>query len=151
MANWEEEVFRKCHKNPFHYLSYLDDILGIWIGSKMEFQEFVYILNSHDPSIQLKMETDQHSVEFLYTTVYRGPDFEETHKLDIKDVFKTTDTHALLNKTSVHLRHMFLGIVKSQILRFRIIYMCEETFMEHTSLRFILKSQVLHRLHRCRD
>lgn len=130
MANWEEEVFKKCHKKPFYYLRYLDDVWGIWTASKEEFQEFMDILNSHDPSIQLTSELDQQSINFLDTTVYKGPDFQETHKLDIKVFFKKTDTHALLHKTSFHPRHTFRGIVKSQILRFKRICTRENTFME---------------------
>ena len=34
MANWEEEVFPKCHIKPTHYLRYLDEHLGdlAWFG-----------------------------------------------------------------------------------------------------------------------
>lgn len=54
MANWEKEAIAKCKKKPAQYLRYLDDIWGVWTGSKLEFQEFVDTLNSHDPSITLK-------------------------------------------------------------------------------------------------
>lgn len=136
MANWEEEVFAKCHKKPFYYLRYLDDVWGIWTGSRVEFQEFLDILNLHDPSIQLKAELDEQSINFLDTTVYKGPGFQETHKLDIKVFFKTTDTHALLYSTSFHPRHTFKGIVKSQILRFKRICTREEDFMEAVHILF---------------
>ena len=56
MANWEEEVFPKCPIKPFYYLRYLDDIWGLWTGSREEFQDFFDILNTHDPSIKLKKE-----------------------------------------------------------------------------------------------
>lgn len=136
MANWEEEFFRKCHKKPLHYLRYLDDIWGVWVGSKEEFQIFLNTLNSHDSSIQLTAEVQEQSVDFLDTTVYKGPDFQETHKLDIKVFFKKTDTHALLYRTSFHPRHTFKGIVKSQILRFRRICTRDETFMEAVRILF---------------
>lgn len=136
MAEWEEEVFRKCQKKPFHYLRYLDDIWGIWTGTEMEFQEFVNILNSHDPSIQLKAEFDRQSIDFLDTTVYKGQYFEQTQKLDIKVFFKTTDTHALLYKNSFHPKHTFKGVVKSQILRFKRICTGEENFKEATRILF---------------
>lgn len=136
MADWEEEVFRKCQRKPFHYVRFLDDVWGIWTGTEIEFQEFVNILNSHDPSIQLKAEIDQQSINFLDTTIYKGQDFEKTQKLDIKVYFKTTDTHALLYKTSFHPKHTFRGVVKSQILRFKRICTREEDFKEATRILF---------------
>lgn len=136
MANWEEEVFEKCQKKPFYYLRYLDDIWGIWTGSKVEFKEFLDTLNSHDASIQLEAQIDEQSIDFLDTTVYKGLDFHNTHKLDIKVFFKKTDTHALLYSTSFHPRHTFRGIVKSQILRFKRICTREETFMEAVHILF---------------
>lgn len=136
MANWEEEVFCKCQKKPFYYLRYLDDIWGIWTGSREEFQDFVDILNSHDPSIKLQTEINEQSIDFLDTTVYKGPQFTDTHKLDIKVYFKTTDTHALLYNTSFHPQHTFKGIIKSQLLRFKRICTREENFMEAVKILF---------------
>lgn len=118
MANWEEEVLQKCDRKPLYYLRYLDDIWGVWDGSQEEFQAFLVILNSHDPSISLKSETDQTQINFLDTTVYKGATFSVTGQLDIKVFFKKTDTHALLFKSSFHPTHTFRGIVKSQLLRF---------------------------------
>lgn len=129
MANWEQEVFSKCPKKPFKYLRYLDDIWGIWTGSKGEFQEFMNILNSHDPCIKLKFEIHEDSIVFLDTTTFKGPNFLTTHKLDVKVFFKSVDTHALLYKTSFHPSHMFRGIVKSQILRFHRICTRREDFI----------------------
>lgn len=118
MAYWEEEVLAKCPKKPLHYLRYLDDIWGIWVYSLEDFNQFIGILNAHDPSIQLKVEINQSSIDFLDTTVYKGPDFSVNGQLDVKVFFKKTDTHALLFKSSFHPRHTFRGIVKSQLLRF---------------------------------
>lgn len=130
MAYWEEEVLAKCPKKPLHYLRYLDDIWGVWAHSVEDFKQFMVILNAHDPSIQLKSEFDSLSIDFLDTTVYKGPDFELSGKLDVKVFFKKTDTHALLFKSSFHPRHTFRGIVKSQLLRFFRICTKEEDFWE---------------------
>lgn len=136
MANWEEGAFAKCKKTPEQYLRYLDDIWGIWTGSDSEFQEFVDVLNSHDPSITLKTEMNKVSIDFLDTTVFKGPDFVNSHKLDIKVFFKTTDTHALLHRDSFHPKHTFRGIVKSQLLRFKRICTREEDFRETVRVLF---------------
>ena len=118
MANWEKEALAKCPKKPLHYFRYLDDIWGVWGGSEGEFDQFIQILDSHDPSIRLKFKKDKFSLEFLDTTVYKGPSYQVDQRLDIKVYFKDTDTHALLFKTSLHPKHTFRGIVKSQLLRF---------------------------------
>lgn len=136
MANWEQEVFLKCKKKPECYLRYLDDIWGIWIGSEEEFVEFVGVLNSHDPSIQLKTELNKDSIDFLDTTVFKGSNFLKNSKLDIKVYFKSTDTHALLHRKSFHPRHTFKGIVKSQLLRYKRICTREEDFWEAVKILF---------------
>lgn len=136
MANWEEQVFAKCPQRPLHYWRYLDDIWGIWTGTKEEFEIFVNILNSHDPSIQLKYELDEKTIDFLDTTTFKGPTFHLSHKLDVKVHFKITDTHALLFKTSLHPKHTFAGIVKSQLLRFKRICTRETDFHEAKRILF---------------
>lgn len=119
MADWEEKALQKCPKKPIHYFRYLDDIFGIWTFSEEDFQEFFHILDGHDPSIRLKHTLHTNHVNFLDTTVYKGPLFKETQTLDIKVYFKETDTHALLFKSSFHPKHTYRGLVKSQLLRFR--------------------------------
>lgn len=136
MAIWEEQAIAKCKKKPAYYLRFLDDIWGIWIGSKQEFQEFVDVLNSHDPSIQLTTEIDEQSIHFLDTTVFKGQNFPQTHKLEIKVFFKETDTHALLHRKSFHPKHSFGGIVKSQLLRFYRICSREDNFREAVQILF---------------
>lgn len=128
MANWEDEALSKCKKKPACYLRYLDDIWGIWTGSREEFREFVDVLNSHDSSIKLKTEISEASIDFLDTTVFKGPDFSKNNKLDVKVYFKSTDTHALLHRDSFHPTHTFRGIVKSQLLRFKRICTRREDF-----------------------
>lgn len=128
MANWEREALAKCPKQPVCYVRYLDDIWGIWTGSEEEFKEFVVVLNSHDPSIRLKTELNKQSIDFLDTTVFKGPDFYKDFKLDVKVFFKCTDTHALLHGHSFHPKHTFCGIVKSQLLRFKRICTRNEHF-----------------------
>lgn len=136
MANWEQEAILKCKNKPFCYFRYLDDILGIWTGSMEEFQEFFNILNSHDPSIKLKLEIKKKSIQFLDTTIFKGPQFLVTGELDIKVFFKPTDTHSLLHKNSFHPSHTFRGIVKAQLMRFYRICTRREDFLEAVKTLF---------------
>lgn len=136
MAIWESDVFQKCERKPLYYFRYLDDMWGIWGGSKEEFHCFVLTLNAHDPSIQLEAEIDANSINFLDTTVFRGKDFSDTGKLDIRVFFKKTDLHALLFRSSFHPKHTFAGLVKSQILRFHRICTRHEDFMSAVNVMF---------------
>lgn len=119
MADWERGTLSKCSLKPASYFRYLDDVWGVWSGTREDFLEFVSILNSHDPSIKLQYALDDKSINFLDTTVYKGPNFEHHQVLDTKVFFKVTDTHVLLHKSSFHPRHTFRGLVKSQLIRFR--------------------------------
>lgn len=136
MAHWEKKALANCNKKPEQYLRYLDDIWGIWSGTEAEFDEFVKILNAQDSSIRLSVETNRDSIDFLDTTVFKGTDFTETNKLEIKVYFKSTDTHALLHRGSFHPRHTFFGLVKSQLLRFNRICTKEENFLEAVKILF---------------
>lgn len=118
MADWEETAFLKCKLLPKIYIRYLDDIWGIWTHSKEDFEVFVQTLNSHHASIKVEPELNDTEVHFLDTTIFKGPDFQSTGKLDAKLYIKPTDNHALLHKNSFHPKHVFTGILKSQLLRF---------------------------------
>lgn len=136
MANWEQGALMKCTVKLAQYLRYLDDILGIWTGSRQEFGESVEILNSRDPSIRLKAELHQQTINFLDTTVFKPPGFADNQPLEVKVYFKPTDTQALLHKGSFHPVHTFTGILKSQLLRFKRICMREDDFKEATNTLF---------------
>ena len=136
MAYWEETALQNCRLKPLHYYRFLDDIWGVWTHSREEFDTFIHTLNTHHPSITVKFEIDGSLINFLDTVTYKGPNFGLTGKLDIKVYFKTTDSHALLHKSSFHPKHTFRGIVKSQLLRFHRISTRREDFMEATKILF---------------
>lgn len=136
MADWEDRVLNKCNKKPLHYVRYLDDIFGIWSHTKKDFLEFINILDTHDPSIRVKYEIHDKSIDFLDTTVYKGTTFYQDQKLDIKVYFKETDTHALLFKTSFHPKHTYRGVIKSQLIRFKRICTQDKDFMEAVKILF---------------
>lgn len=118
MACWEEDALNLCPKKPIHYLRYLDDIWGVWTYSIKDFHKFLNTLNTFDPSITLKHTINTDTIDFLDTTVYKGPAYNINHTLQVKVYFKKTDTHALLYRSSFHPRHTYQGLVKSQLLRF---------------------------------
>lgn len=118
MADWEDTVFSKCDLLPLAYVRYLDDIWGVWTHSREDFEIFVQSLNSHHASIKVEPVLHETEVHFLDTTIFKGPKFRITGKLDSKLYVKPTDNHALLHRDSYHPKHVFTGILKSQMLRF---------------------------------
>ena len=136
MAKWESEALSKCPKKPQCYFRYLDDIFIIWPHSREDFNEFLNILNSHDPKINLKANIDKNSIPFLDVTIFKGDSFRQTQNLDTKVYFKPTDTHELLHKSSYHPSHTFKGIVKSQIIRFKRICTNKTDFNEACHILF---------------
>ena len=118
MAEWENTVFPKCQRLPLIYLRYLDDIWGVWTHSRDAFDAFVQTLNAHHKSITVEPEIHPTQVKFLDTTTFKGSDFAHTGTLETKLFVKPTDTHALLHPASFHPRHVFTGILRSQLLRF---------------------------------
>ena len=118
MAKFEREVDRKCYLKPCLYFRFLDDIFIIWNHGEENFKTYLDILNSHHPNIKFTARCELISNDYLDLTIFKGPKFHQTGHLDTKIFFKETDTHSLLNKASFHPRHIFKGILKSQITRF---------------------------------
>lgn len=136
IAEWEEKALFKAHQKPAHYYRFLDDIWGVWTNTKEEFYSFVDLLNGINTSITVKTVIHPTSIDFLDTTIYKGPDFAQTSRLCTKVFFKATDSHALLYKTSYHPKHVFKSIIKSQLLRFHRICTSIEDFKEATQVLF---------------
>lgn len=136
MAHFEKEALAKCPHKPLVYVRFLDDIFIIWTHSREQFDDFFQTLNEHHPSIKLKATISENSIDFLDATVFKGPNFQNTGKLDIKVYFKPTDTHQLLHKKSFHPKHSFKGIIKSQIIRFFRICTQETDFNEAVQTLF---------------
>lgn len=136
MAEWEAGALERCPKKPLHYWRYLDDIFGVWTHSLAEFQQFISVLNSHDLSIKTKSSIHESSIDFLDTSVYKGPTFLLDQQLHIKVFFKKTDTHSLLHKTSFHPKHTYGGLIRSQLLRFDRICTQKDNFWKATTTLF---------------
>lgn len=118
MADWEESVFPKCKSWPTYYWRHLDNVWGVWEDTE-DFLEFVDTLNGHHTSIQVKVEKKKDRRDFLDTTIFKGSVFQDSGRMSSKEFFKSTDTHALLHRGSIHDAHVFKGTVKAQLLRFR--------------------------------
>lgn len=115
---WARTGFRI---NPLLYFRYLDDVFFVWIGTVEELKEFETFLNGLIPGISITFNYSTSSVDFLDTTIYTSPHPSTPGLLTLqtKVFFKPTDTHQLLHPASFHPRHTFMGVLKSQFLRFK--------------------------------
>lgn len=136
MAKWEEAALAAWPQKPLYYYRFLDDIWGVWSGSREQFIGFADHLNGFHPSIKIQFTVHDSEVNFLDTITFKGSDFSVTGTLDVKVYFKDTDTHALLHGSSFHPRHTFRGIVKSQLLRFSRICTQQQDFWGATYVLF---------------
>ena len=134
MAKWENDAFQKYPHLPLFFGRFLDDIFLIWTHGIVKFYEFLDVLNSHHPTINLKATISETEVNFLDTTVYKPCPSSDT--LYTRVYFKPTDTHALLNKSSFHPKSVFKGIIKSQIKRFKMISTTNSDFKNAWSILY---------------
>ena len=128
MAEWEKNAVGRSSHKPSFWERFLDDVFLLWQHGRKKLKEFLDILNSHHPSIKVVATVHEMSIDFLDLTIFKGSQFHSSGKLDTKVFFKPTDTHALLLKDSFHPKHIFSGILKSQILRFHRICTHKQDF-----------------------
>lgn len=166
MAILEEEVLERVPRKPLVFLRFLDDIFIIWTYSREEFMEFFQYLNNYRESIKFQHNISDESVDFLDVTIYKGNKFKHEGTLDTKVYCKPTDTHELLHKSSFHPKHTFLGIIKSQLIRYFKICSDNDSFntacstlfkalreKRNYSQRFLrkIKSDTVDMLEKCRS
>ena len=126
----------KARKKPKFYGRFLDDGFMIWEHSREDLDTFIQLMNSHDESINITVEINEMSADFLDVTLYKGNRFLHHNILDSKVHFKETDTHELLDQHSFHPKHTFKGIIKSQLIRFLRICNNMQDFHDATSMLF---------------
>ena len=138
MGMWEEEVEEKAKekigKGPRWWKRFVDDVFGIWKGTKEEFEAFVELCNGHEERIKVTHEVCEEAV-FLDVKVMRGEGGELRTELYVKP----TDRTRYLHKESDHPRHVKEGIAKGQMRRLRRICSEEEGYREKIEdyLRFL--------------
>ena len=124
MGEWErevcEEAVRRMGKGPKWWKRFVDDVFGVWRGSKEEFLKFVDICNQNEERIKVTFEICEKEAVFLDVKVMRKEDGGITTDLYIKP----TDRTRYLHKDSDHPRHVKEGIAKGQARRLRRI--CSE-------------------------
>ena len=109
---WEEEILSSAPLCPIIWHRYIDDIFAIWRGEVNDLKHFLEFTNTYNPHIKITYEYNITNCIFLDLNI-----FKHHNKLLHKIHFKETNNHNLLHPTSNHPKHVFNGIVYSQIRR----------------------------------
>ncbi len=119
MAQLESEIL-KYEPTITLWKRYIDDIIMIFDHGEDELKKFLSHLNTLHPTIKFTFEYSRASINFLDVHVTKNT----TGHL-MTDLFvKPTDSHAYLNYSSCHPRHIVNSIPYSQALR--IIRICSD-------------------------
>ena len=131
MGVWEDEVQEKAErelgKRPKVWYRFVDDVWGIWQGSKEEFERFVEIGNSHEERIKVTYEVCEKESIFLDVKVTKM----DGGKLKTELYVKPTDRTRYLHQDSDHPGHVKEGIAKGQFRRLRRICSEEEDYWKY--------------------
>ena len=118
------------------YKRFLDDIFFIWNDNLTSLENFEKFLNTLEPGIQIKLKWHQNQIDFLDTTIFKVKDDFTKSTLCSKPFFKATDSHQLLHTKSFHPRHTALGVLKSQLIRFKRLSSTREDYNEACNILF---------------
>lgn len=129
LIDFDKQAMNGFRIKPSLFYRFLDDIFFVWTGTRDELKEFETFLNSIIPNIKITLTVSDTEVNFLDTTIFKhNNDNEDDTTLKSKIYFKTTDTHELLHTASFHPPHTTLGVLKSQIIRFKRLSSFKEDF-----------------------
>ena len=113
-------------------------LLIIRLNKCLRFCLILVCIRFLDPHVTISVKYTTHNIQIdlLDTTTYKGPSFPQTYTVGTKVFFRDTDTHALLHKNSLHPKHTFKGLIKSQLPRFNRICTQDKDFEEATKTLF---------------
>ena len=131
MGQWEKEVNREAEerigKKPRFWKRFVDDIIGVWRGSKEEFLKFIEICNNSEERIKVTYEICEKEAIFLDVKVTRKDNGELKTELYVKP----TDRTRYLHRDSDHPRHVKEGIAKGQARRLRRLCSEDEDYWKY--------------------
>lgn len=97
---------------------YIDDIFGVWTGTRAELEAFFSALPLRYPRIRLTHEVDAQAINFMDLHLYKGRRFSRRGLLDMAVHRKRLNRYLYLPWTSAHPRHMKSAFIKAELMRF---------------------------------
>ena len=116
-----------------YYKRYIDDIIGIWLGSAEELNLFHHMMNNLAPRISFTLVTSKSLINVLDTVLYTVLDHNDYSKKVIKFRLHQKDLNPYLYIpfTSSHPPHCKSGFIKGELIR-----MCRNNSTEFDFLHF---------------
>ena len=94
MGDWEKEVNKRAEelgKRPRFWKRFVDDIIGVWKGSKEEFLKFIEICNANKERIKATYEICEKGAVFLDVKVTKGKNGDLEKELYVMPRDRTRD------------------------------------------------------------
>ncbi len=138
LAEWEKTAFIKWKKlccisgTWMTYLASRSAQLNLLKNSWLCWTRIILKLNSNTIYNMIRLIFLDTTVPLFFFCSYT----ENTKRLATKVYFKNTDGHAVLHKTSYHPKHIFRGLIKSQMIRFNHIRTHPQDVEEATKVLF---------------
>lgn len=111
---WEKPIIEKYKHSILFYGRYIDDIIIIIKNEENELQRLKEELNNRHPNIKLTWSDSNNSITFLDLNI----EITKENTISWEIYFKDTDSRALLDLSSNHPKHVFTGVLYSQLTRY---------------------------------
>ena len=133
MGHLEPRLIETNEKTILIWKRFIDDIFIIWNDSHEALTNFIQKINGIHTTIKLTYESSDQELTFLDTTVYKGPNFQQTGIPDIKTHIKTTNKQLYIHQTSYHPNSCKTAIATGETIRYLTTNTQEHTFKPMTS------------------
>ena len=120
MGVLEYNIFFHATLKPSYHRRYIDGIFIFWPHPEADLKKFLLHMNSLHTSIKFTSEYGSEKITFLNVTVYKGPNFIATNKLDVETFIKPTNKQAYryIHAKSFHLPRVSKGLAIGEMKRF---------------------------------
>lgn len=133
----ERKALNTCTQKPLLYKRFVDDIIAI-MPTKNSGDALTHALNAVNPAIQFTAELDEHHIDFLDITIYKGDNFIINNKFDTKVFQKPINLYCYLPPSSYHTHSIFRSFITGEINRYRLLCTDDTEFNKIKSL-FIVR------------
>ena len=103
---------------PLLLKRYIDDIIIIWTKSQQQLEQFLESLNNFHPSLHYTYTHSMENIDYLDLTIYKGPHFQNTQKLDTKTFQKPQNLYQYLHFESCHQKSIHKAIIIGECMRY---------------------------------
>ena len=132
MSAIETEIISKSPHQPLVWKRFVDDIFSLWNIDKEEVYSFgIELANNNHPTVKFTAEVSNTETVFQDTCIYKRERFKTESILDVRTLFKPTETFQFTHFSSCHPQGVNKGFIKGEALRLLRTNSSEKTFEEN--------------------